>query len=227
MAVAAAAIAENDRFSVALAGGATPAQFYRRLAMLPYRDQVDWSRVDVYFGDERAVPPDHPDSNYRMACETLLDAVAIPPENIHRMAGELLPPQAARNYRLLLRRNFGLRGRSRPRLDLILLGLGADGHTASLFPCSSALDELPRQVVATDAPAYATPAIPRITLTLPVLNAAAQVWFLVTGAAKAPAVRAALADPAPADPSPARRVRPASGALVWWLDAAAAGELGG
>lgn len=219
------AIADRGHFAVVLAGGSTPAGLYRLLAAPPYRDQVDWSRTYVYFGDERCVPPDHPDSNYRMARETLLDVAPIPAGNVFRMAGELSPDEAARRYAALLRRNFSLRGGARPRFDLILLGMGDDGHTASLFPGMPALAEARRLVVGSDVPGYVRPAVSRVTLTYPVLNAARGVLFLVAGANKVAAVAAVLAGPEPPEPLPARRARPRQGRLTWLLDAAAAAGL--
>jgi len=226
IASASTAISTSERFNVMLAGGSTPAGLYRLLAQTPDCEKVDWSRTFIYFGDERCVPPDHPDSNYRMARETLLDHVPLPPANIFRMAGELEPEVAAATYQRDLRQVFGLTGYGRPRFDLILLGMGADGHTASLFPGSIALAERRRSVVATAVPAGVHPAVRRITVTFPVLNAGWEVLFLVAGANKAEAVRAVLTGPPPAEPLPARRVRPRRGTLTWLLDEAAAGGLG-
>ncbi len=189
-----AAVAARGIFTVALAGGSTPAGLYRLLGQPPYRAQVAWERTLVCFGDERCVPPDHPWSNYRAARETLLDAVPLPPANILRMPGELEPAAGALACAAALRRAFGLRGAGRPVFDLILLGMGDDGHTASLFPGMAALHERRRIVVATAVPAYVQPAVPRITLTFPVLNAARCVLFLVAGASKAEKVRAILGD---------------------------------
>jgi len=189
---ATAAVAERGLFTVALAGGSTPAGLYRLLAEPAWAAQVDWGRTLVFFGDERCVPPDHPWSNYRAARETLLQAVPLPPGNIYRMAGELPPVDAAAAYASALRRAFGLRGAGRPIFDLILLGMGDDGHTASLFPGMPALAERRRLVAATDVPGYVQPAVARITLTFPVLNAAHHVLFLVAGASKAAKVRAVL-----------------------------------
>ncbi|OIO98460.1 MAG: 6-phosphogluconolactonase [Anaerolineae bacterium CG2_30_64_16] len=226
IASASAAISASGQFNVVLAGGSTPAGLYRLLAQAPCRDKVDWSRTFVYFGDERCVPPDHPDSNYRMARETLLDHVPLPSANIFRMPGELDPVAAAAIYAAVLRQDFRTHGLGRPRFDLILLGMGADGHTASLFPGMPALGERWRLVTATAVPADVHPAVPRITLTLPVLNAGREVLFLGAGANKAEAVRAVLAGPKPAEPLPARRVRPRTGTLTWLLDEAAAAGLG-
>ena len=223
-AAATAAIAARGQFCVALAGGSTPADLYRTLAGVAYRDHIDWRRVFVYFSDERCVPPDHPDSNYRMARETLLDHAPLPRANVFRMAGELPPEEAARLYTRILHEDLGQRNR-RPRFDLILLGLGDDGHTASLFPGMAALNERRRPVVATDVPAYVRPAVARVTFTLPLLNAAVQIIFLATGAAKAAAVQAVLAGSAPVVPLPAQRVQPRVGRVTWLLDEAAAAKL--
>jgi 6-phosphogluconolactonase len=227
VALAQQAVAERGRFSLALAGGSTPAALYRLLARPPLSDQVDWARTALYFGDDRCVPPDHPDSNDRMARETLLDAAPIPAANVFRIAGESGPDDAAKAYAATLRRTFGLRGSARPRFDLILLGMGDDGHTASLFPGMPALAERRRLAVGSAVPGYVRPAVPRVTLTFPVLNAARQVLFLVAGASKAAAVRGVLTGPEPADPLPARRVQPTDGGLTWLLDEAAAAGLAG
>lgn len=229
---AAAAIAARGRFTVALAGGSTPAGLYRLLGEPTWAAQVDWGRTLVFFGDERCVPPDHPWSNYRMARETLLAAVPLPAANIYRVAGELEPATAAATYAAALRRAFGLRGAGRPTFDLILLGMGDDGHTASLFPGMPALDERRRIVVASAVPDYVQPAVSRVTLTFPVLNAARHVIFLVAGASKAEKVRAILGNLRTDHPErsaaeskdlPAGRVQPTHGALTWLLDGAAAG----
>lgn len=227
-----AAIGARGRFTVALAGGSTPAELYRLLSQVPFREQIDWSRTLIFFGDERCVPPDHLWSNYRMARETLLDAVPLPPANVHRMAGELDPAAGALAYAAALRCAFDLRGAGRPVFDLILLGMGDDGHTASLFPGMAAPHERRRIVVASAVPAYVQPAVPRITLTFPVLNAARHVLFLVAGAGKAEKVRVILGDlrtgysersAAESKDLPAGRVQPTHGTLTWLLDRAAAG----
>ena len=224
VAAAAAAVAERGRFSVALAGGSTPAGMYRLLRHDPYRDQVAWGRVLVLFGDERCVPPDRPESNFRMAQETLLTHVPVPAANVLRMAGELPGPEAAARYAEQLAESVPSdRPGGWPRLDLVLLGMGDDGHTASLFPGMPVLDEDRRCVAWTAVPDYVRPALARLTLTLPVLNAARQVLFLVAGRNKALAVEKILtsSDPA-AGVLPAGRVQPAAGALTWLLDEAAA-----
>ncbi|BDG10032.1 6-phosphogluconolactonase [Anaeromyxobacter paludicola] len=217
---AARAVAARGAFTLALAGGTTPRRLYALLAAEPFRGRVPWDRTQVFFGDERPVPPDHPDSNYRMAREALLDHVPV--AGVHRIRGE--DPAAAERYEEELRRWFGIPpGGAPPRLDLALLGLGADGHTASLFPGSLALDERVRWVV---SPFVARLGSRRTTLTLPVLDRARAVIFLVSGGEKAPALARALA-PAPGDePLPAARVQPAGGAL-WIADHAAAAGPGG
>lgn len=241
VACAAQAVRAQGRFTVALAGGSTPVALYALLSQPSYREQIAWERTLIFFGDERYVPPDHPWSNYRMAREALLDHIPVPAENVYRIAGELPPETAAAGYATSLRRVFDLRGAARPRFDLILLGMGEDGHTASLFPGMPALQERRRLVVATSVPEYVTPPVARITLTLPVLNAAHQVMFLVTGAGKAEKVRATLEDRLIASAHegrlregsrdlarltfPAGRVQPTHGTLTWLLDRAAAGLL--
>jgi 6-phosphogluconolactonase len=242
--IAAEAVARRGRFSVALAGGSTPAGLYRLLARRPFREQVSWPDVLLYLGDERCVPPDDPRSNYRMIRETLLEGIASAPATIRFPPTELSPPEAAAAYAGLLRRDFTLRDASRPRFDLVLLGVGEDGHAASLFPGMPALEETRRLVVATDVPETVRPHVPRITFTLPVLNAAEHVMFLVSGTSKAPAVASILNGPPgpprylcsgqlhgaagtgePDDPLPARRVQVRRGQLTWLLDTAAAALL--
>lgn len=215
------AVGARGRFTIALAGGSTPRQTFERLAGQPWSEAMPWDRTLVFFGDERCVPPEHPESNYRMAQETLLGKVAIPPTNVVAMRCDDNPEAAAAAYAARLAEIFGTRRGERPRFDLILLGMGLDGHTASLFPGSPALKEVTRTVIAVHASAAAVPQ--RVTLTLPVLNAAAAVIILVAGAEKAKAVKAVLADGAPL---PAGMVRPVDGRLVWMLDRPAAALLG-
>lgn len=216
-----AAIDARGRFTLALTGGATPRGAYALLAGEPrFRDAVDWARVEAFFGDERCVPPDHPDSNYGMARDSLLSKVPIPPAQVHRMRGELPPPDAAALYEAELRALAS--GGEVPRLDLVLLGLGEDGHVASLFPGTAAVEERTRLVVASFVPHLDAW---RITVTFPVLAAASAVLFLAEGERKAGAVAAVLrGEGGTGDGPPARRVRPASGAVTWILDRAAAGE---
>jgi 6-phosphogluconolactonase len=215
-------IASRGRFDWALAGGSTPEALYRLLAAGDYASRIDWSKVHFFWGDERCVPPDHPDSNYRMARLALLDAVAPPPDNIHRMQGELSPELAAERYRSELERSFGADGE--PKLDLILLGMGSDGHTASLFPDTSGLEEMRRWVVANRIDRLGTT---RLSLTLPVINAATHVVFLVAGADKAERLAQVLSPPTGPHPLPAARVRPRGHAPEWFVDTAAAARLGG
>jgi 6-phosphogluconolactonase len=220
--IARAAVAARGRFTVALAGGSTPRETYRRLAQAPLAAQMPWDRTVVFFGDERGVPPNHPDSNYGMAHAALLSRVPIPPERVFRIPGESADPDAvAAAYARTLGEVLGVRRGETPRLDLILLGLGVDGHTASLFPGSPVLKETFRIVAAVHAAAASIPQ--RFTLTYPILNAAACVIYLVSGAEKAKVVKAALGDHSSG--LPAAMVRPADGRLLWVLDRAAASLL--
>lgn len=215
---AAAAAAARGSFSVALAGGSTPRRTYQLLAEPPHRESVPWARVQVFFGDERCVPPHDADSNFRMAREALLDRVPVPRERIHRIRGEAPDAaEAAAEYQAELRAALG----PAARLDLVLLGMGPDGHVASLFPASDALEESSRLALAVVAP---KPPPRRITLTLPALSAAAEALFLVAGADKAERVAEVLSGRGPE--LPASRVQPEGGTL-WLLDAAAASRLPG
>ncbi|HSE92501.1 MAG TPA: 6-phosphogluconolactonase [Methylomirabilota bacterium] len=216
------AAAARGRFTIALSGGATPRETYTRLAQPLFADAVPWTRTFMFFGDERWVPADHPQSNHHLAHETLLGKVPVPPGQVFRMlCGGDDPDAAAAAYARTLADVFGLRRGALPRFDLVLLGMGLDGHTASLFPGSPALKEVFRHVVAVHAAAAAIPQ--RLTLTFPVLNAAGCAVFLVAGAEKAKAVKAVFADGALL---PAGMVRPTDGRLVWMLDRAAAARLG-
>jgi len=218
---AAEAVAAGRRFSLVLAGGGTPRDTYARLAAPPFSERMPWDRTSVFFGDERCVPADHPESNYRMANETLLSKVPIPPDQIFRMRGEAENPEdAAADYARRLTTVFATPRGGLPRFDLVLLGMGLDGHTASLFPGSPAVKEIFRTVVAVHAAAASIPQ--RLTLTLRPINAAARVMFLVAGAEKAKVVKAILRDGAML---PAGLVRPTDGALTWLVDRAAAALL--
>jgi 6-phosphogluconolactonase len=214
------AVASRGRFSVALSGGSTPAALYNLLAEEPYRGQIPWGQAHLFWGDERCVPVDDPASNYRLVRDTLIAHVPIPSGNIYRVHGEWEPEAAARAYTHGLHEFF-----CGPwsRFDLVLLGLGGDGHTASLFPGSDALDEAERLAVAVEAYYQDRPAH-RVTLTLPSINAARQILFLVTGSAKAQVVQAVLEGPG--NRLPAKRICPTAGRLTWLLDTAAAGQLG-
>ena len=221
--VAVEALQARGTCAIALAGGATPRALYAELAQEPYRSLVPWNALDFYWGDERAVAPSHPDSNYGMARETLLAHVRADRRRIHRIEGESEPAVAAADYETAIRSTFHLDPTDLPRFDLVLLGLGADGHTASLFPGTPALDERRALVTATCAPDLKTA---RITMTLPLLNAARRILFLVTGTGKADAVRLVLDSGASAG-VPAARVQPGEGRVDWILDAAAARLLSG
>jgi 6-phosphogluconolactonase len=210
------AIDQRGRFAVVLAGGSTPKATYEILAR-DYADRIDWSNVHFFFGDERSVPPDHEDSNYRMAREALLDHV--PAGSVHRMQGELPPDEAAEAYEQELRDFFG--SEELPRFDLILLGTGGDGHTASLFPETAALEVHDRWVVANPVLKLETT---RITLTVPVINAARAVYFLVAGEGKAGPVAEILEGTPDPRQYPATLIQP-QGGPKWMLDRAAASEL--
>ncbi|MGH9805418.1 MAG: 6-phosphogluconolactonase [Candidatus Acidiferrales bacterium] len=203
-------------FAVALAGGSTPRRLYELLAGSPFRSKIPWARVHFFWGDERLVPLDHADSNFRMAHEALLRHVPAPPANIHAIPTNLPAEQAALAYEQTLRTHFGRWGL--PGFDLVLLGVGSDGHTASLFPGSAALAEKERWVMA-HSRGVNEPA--RVTLTLPVFNHASRVHFLVTGKPKASALRAALERGA----LPVQRVQPKKGELLFLADAAATAKL--
>ncbi|HTP56477.1 MAG TPA: 6-phosphogluconolactonase [Thermoplasmata archaeon] len=218
------AVRARGSFQLVLAGGSTPIPLYERLARRS-SSGVPWDRTDVWFGDERCVGPHRPESNYRMARRALLARAGIPPSRIHRIRGELgSAALAARQYRAELVARFGALPAGRPWFDLVLLGIGPDGHTASLFPGSPALRERSRAAVAVRVPGR-PPYVPRVTLTLPALAAAREVAFLVAGDDKAEAVRAALdGRSSAARRPPAGRVR-ARGPVRWFLDRAAAQEL--
>ncbi len=212
------AIERRGRATLALAGGATPQALYHALTRPPFVDAIPWNHLHLFWGDDRCVPPDRPESNYRMAEETLIARAPIPAENVHRMQGELPPEEAAAAYEAGLRRFFHAPSGGWPRFDLILLGIGADGHTASLFPGSSALEETERWVA---APYVEQLQAHRLTLTLPVFNHAAHVAFLVAGKEKAAILKRVLAEE-DADPLlPARLVRPVRGKIYFFTDEAA------
>jgi len=210
----------HERYCVSLAGGNTPRRVYELLATEPYSAEIDWSRVHLFFGDERAVPPAHPDSNYAMVAEALISKVSIPPANVHRIPAERGAYESATAYEDHLREFFA--GQTWPRFDLVLLGMGEDGHTASLFPGSEALEETSRWVVATRNVQTATD---RITLTLPVFNEAKHVMFLVVGKKKAQRLKEALRPKPEADLLPAQAIKPTNGTLEWLVDADAASLL--
>ncbi len=216
------AVAQRKRFAVALSGGSTPRSLYTLLAANA-SPSLPWDRMFFFFGDERHVPPDHPESNYRMANEALFSKTPIPAANIFRVAGENPDASAAAGeYEKNIRDFFSAPAGEFPRFDLILLGLGPDGHTASLFPETQALQEKSRLVAANWVEKFKTS---RITFTLPLLNAAHRLSFLVSGTDKAPALHEVLEGKAPGEEYPAKLVQPGAGQLIWFVDRAAASEL--
>lgn len=219
----ASATPRGRQFRVALSGGSTPKRLFSLLANAPYRDEIAWDRVHLFWGDERTVPPNHTDSNFGAADAGLISQVPIPAENVHRIRAELSDPrEAALQYETELRRAFGLADGEIPRFDLALLGMGADGHTASLFPGSETLEEEVRLAVAVWVEELKTH---RITLTCPVLNNSACILFLVTGAEKAVTLREVLESEDDPPAYPAQLIQPVDGELLWYVDRAAAAEL--
>jgi 6-phosphogluconolactonase len=220
------AMARAGRFTAALSGGSTPKLLYSLLAAEPYRSRVPWRQTHVFWGDERCVPPDYPDSNFGMAKATFLDRVTVPPEQVHRMQAEREDLDvAAREYEADIARTFGVPPTGEPpTLDLILLGMGADGHTASLFPHTEALHETRRWVVRNYVPKVAAN---RLTMTAPIINRGAMILFLVAGTDKAHVFREVLEGPADPERLPSQLIRPVAGHLTWLADQAAAGQLGG
>lgn len=221
--VAAEAMADRGRFVVALSGGSTPKALFSLLASPAYRSQIEWPAAHIFWGDERLVPPGDSGSNYRQARELLLSQVPVPDSQVYRVRGELPAPDAVENYAGLLRAAAASE-QAWPRFDLVLLGLGADGHTASLFPGSAALQEQTKPVVAVTAEYAGRPA-QRITLTPPVFNDARRVLFLVTGADKAATLAAVLNAPKNVQKWPAQAIQPVAGAITWYVDRLAAARL--
>ena len=218
--LAAESIAARGRFTIALSGGSTPRPVYARLAAADHAERIDWRKVHVFFSDERCVPPDDAASNYRMAREALLDHVPLPPDNVHRMRGEEDPALAALAYEQDLQRLF--RTSAAPAFDLICLGMGDDGHTASLFPGTAALRERERWVV---AQYVAVARAWRVTFTAALINAARHIVFLVEGAGKSETLWRVLAGPYQPDVLPAQLIQPISGQTHWLVDAAAAAKI--
>jgi 6-phosphogluconolactonase len=218
------AVAGRGRARVAISGGSTPRAAFQLLADSgqPWRARMPWDKLDLYWVDERTVPPDHAESNYRMTREALLDHVPLQPGQIHRMEGELEPAVAAARYESELRESFRLEGGESPRFDLVSLGMGDDGHTASLFPHTAALHELKRLVTANRVPQKDTW---RITLTWPVINHSSSVFFLIAGADKASVLHEVLTGPRDPERLPSQLIWPASGILTLILDKAAASLL--
>lgn len=209
---------------IAISGGSTPKRTFELLADPAYlfRKRIDWSRLLLFWVDERCVPPESPDSNYHLAKETFLSKVPLPEENVIRIEGELEPEEAAARYESAMRNRFRLEGAELPRFDLIVLGLGDNGHTASLFPHSTALDEMMRLAVATQVEVK-NPW--RVTLTWPVINHAGRIFFLVEGGTKAEVLREVLLGPYQPETLPSQLIQPESGELSLLLDRAAAAKL--
>lgn len=210
----------GQMFSLFLSGGSTPKALYELLASESVRTQIDWRGVELYFGDERCVPPDSELSNYRMAHEALIRHIPIPPDNVYRMKGEIDPQTAATEYGRILRENFMDQGP-----DLLLLGMGDDGHTASLFPQTTALEETEHRCVANHVPHDYIPAGTnwRLTLTYPFINRSQQIAIMVTGESKARRVQEVLEGDEDIPRLPIQGVKPDPGTLTWYLDVAAAG----
>jgi len=216
------AVKQRGRFTLALSGGSTPKSLYNLLATNA-RSALPWDRMFFFWGDERHVPPTDPESNYRMATEAMLSRVSVPAGNIFRIPAENPDAAAAAKvYEETLTEFFSLEAGQFPRFDLILLGLGPDGHTASLFPGSAGLQEKSRLVIANWVEKFKTH---RISFTIPVLNAAATVVFLVSGTDKATALHAVLKSDVPGEEYPAKLIQPTDGKVIWLVDRAAASDL--
>lgn len=216
VAAAAHAVERSGTFSFVLSGGSTPKRLYELLASDACRGRIDWSHVEIFFGDERTVPPDSPESNFHTANVTFLSKMPIPPRNIHRMRGEIDPNEAAVEYGRLLQARFGETGGP----DLTLLGMGDDGHTASLFPGTEALKQTHHRCVANYVPKFATW---RMTMTAPFLNRSGLVLILVSGLRKAPVLQQVLHGPPNPQTFPVQMIAPAGGRLIWIVDRPAAG----
>jgi 6-phosphogluconolactonase len=224
VAAAEQAVAKRGQARIAISGGSTPKAAFQLLADpgQPFLKRMPWEKLDLYWVDERTVPPDHPESNYRMTREAMLDRVPLKPEQVHRMEGELEPEIAAARYESLLRNTFKLEGAETPRFDLIQLGMGDDGHTASLFPHTEAINEMGRLVTANQVPQKDTW---RVTLTWPVINQASSVFFLIGGKNKAELVKEVFTGPRDPDRLPSQLIWPSSGILTLILDRDAAALL--
>jgi len=207
---------------VAISGGTTPKAMFALLASEPFVAHVPWDKLDLYWADERCVPPTDVESNYRMTSETLLSKVPLPADRIHRMEGELNPEVAAARYEAAIRNGFKLEGAETPTFDLVLLGMGDDGHTASLFPHTEALNDMTHIVVANHVPQKDTW---RVTLTWPVINQGREVAFLIEGDKKAQVLHEVFQGPYQPETYPSQIIRPASGKLTLLLDTAAAAKL--
>jgi 6-phosphogluconolactonase len=214
----------QGRARIALSGGSTPKAAFELLADRgqPWFNRMPWRQIDLFWVDERCVPPDHAESNYRMTREALLDRVPMLPEQIHRMEGELEPEAAAARYESEIRNSFRLEGAELPRFDLVALGMGADGHTASIFPKTEAIYEMTRMVTANHVPQKDAW---RLTLTWPVINHARSVFFIIGGADKAQVLKEVVEGERDLDRLPSQLIRPASGILTLLLDRDAAAQL--
>ena len=219
---AADGVAARGVARIAISGGSTPKRMFALLAEEPFRSQIDWGKLRLYWVDERCVPPDHADSNYRMTREQLLSKVPLAEENVFRMEGELDPEDAASRYEATLRNTFRLEGAEAPAFDLVLLGMGDDGHTASIFPNTSAIDAMGTLVAANHVPQKDSW---RITLTWPVINHGRRVVFLIEGGAKAEVLHEVLLGGYDPDRLPAQLIRPENGQIGLLLDAEAAKRL--
>ncbi|BCX04128.1 MAG: 6-phosphogluconolactonase [Candidatus Roseilinea sp.] len=217
------AIERRGVFHLALSGGSTPRALYQRLADVPYAGQLDWQRVHLWWSDERAVPSDHPDSNYKLAHDALIVNVPVPPQHVHRVQTELGAAKAAAQYEAEIRSAIAAADARFPAFDLILLGMGDDGHTASLFPHTPVLAERERLVMSQVVPQANVPE--RITFTAPLINAADVVFFLVSGVGKSATLRRVLLGEYRPDVLPAQLIAPARGKLFWMADAAAAAQV--
>ena len=219
-----AAVAARGQARIAISGGTTPKVMFQLLAdpAQTYLKTIPWDKLDLFWVDERCVPPTDAESNFRMTKENLLDHIPLPDSQIHRIEGELDPEQAASRYESTLRNAFKLEGAETPTFDLILLGMGDDGHTASLFPHTAGLEEITRLVIANHVPQKDTW---RVTLTFPVINQGREVAFVIEGPAKARLLNEVLTGPYQPETYPSQLIRPASGRLTFILDTAAANEL--
>ncbi len=217
-----AAVAARGRARIAISGGNTPKGEFELLATSPYREQTPWDKLELYWVDERCVPPDHADSNYRMTRQALLDKVPLAGSQVFRIQGELDPEEGAARYEFDIRQSFRLEGAEIPIFDLVALGMGPDGHTASLFPHTEGLHELMRIAIANHVvqkDAW------RVTLTSPVINRARDVFFLIEGADKVPALKQVFLGPYDPETFPSQLIRPASRRITLLLDSAAAAAL--
>jgi 6-phosphogluconolactonase len=213
----------GDLFALFLSGGSTPRALYQLLAGDNYRDQIDWRNVEIYFGDERCVPSDSAESNFRMANDALISKISIPATQVYRIRGEIDPNEAAKEYGTILKEHFDDEGPT-----MMLLGMGADGHTASIFPGTEAVNETEHRCVATNVPHDYVPKGTnwRITTTFPFINRSSEVMIMVTGKDKQSKVQEVLSGRADPEQVPIARVQPVTGTLTWLLDQDAHGGPG-